>query len=500
MKNKYFLGLTCISLVISLMFASCEKLIGDNNDETPKDTTPPKEVTAITATAGDSKVTLQWTDPTDIDFEKVEINFSPQKNGVEQPITIYAREEKAIITGLTNGTKYTFRVKTVDVTGNMSSGKTKNATPASDSVDNPGDDSSDDPSDEPVDEAPVDPTAPEEVMDLIVTAGDGSITFTWTVPTDGDSKRVQVDDYSSGSTSIPMKRGFFVLLGLSNGTTYTYKVKSAYSATGTTSAGVTVTVTPLAELISEVITTDEPIIPQWVVDFVREERNSILSSPYWPTSDVRFQFFYNASGDAVVTYDVKRNGTWEKFGQLTNRLSTMYSGDEFYWPTIRQQDLNKLAWLDRMEDPAFKSIEAVVYQIGLDFDYDWNNYAGNTYGVVTYENPTTTKAVCSGFTSETTTRLLANEYVDYIERWTGGNHAWNVIILKDGRRLYCDSTWYEGNRVRNGVVPYGCAQEVSQLTFDADEFNSFGYSTAPDGGYLKIHCDWPGATFIEYRR
>ncbi|MFP3042728.1 hypothetical protein LQZ19_13000 [Treponema primitia] len=146
-----------------------------------------------------------------------------------------------------------------------------------------------------------------------------------------------------------------------------------------------------------------------------------------------------------------------------------------------------------MKDPAFAAIEAVIYQIGLDFDYDWNNYSGNPYGRVSYENPNTTKGVCSDFAAETVKRLEGNEYISSIESWSGKSHAWNVFVLKDGRRLYCDTTWYEGNNVKNRKVPYGCQQDPSQLTFDEEEFNSHGFCTVPGGGYLKIHNNWPAA-------
>jgi hypothetical protein len=248
-------------------------------------------------------------------------------------------------------------------------------------------------------------------------------------------------------------------------------------------------------------------IPQWARDAIEKHKTEFLAEHSDSAFDIHYKFSYNNQGDGVIEYRItSSNGhIWGKTNpwiwSSSKNLTTNYSGDKFYWPSKKQQDLNQYAWEERMKDPVFKSIEAVVYQLGLDFDYDWNNFSGNDKGRVRYENPNTIKAVCDGFADEATKRLLNNKYINYVEKWSyPGHHAWNVLVLKDGRRLYCDSTWYEGNNVKDGIVPYGCSQEPSQLTFDANEFNSFGYSTTPNGGYLKIHNNWPGVTFEVFKK
>ncbi|MBQ0003399.1 MAG: chitobiase/beta-hexosaminidase C-terminal domain-containing protein [Treponema sp.] len=72
-------------------------------------------------------IKLTWTNPTDEDFEKVEISY-----GEGNKVTVLKSAEvnnAAIISGLTNGTLYIFSVKTYDTSGNASSPIGTNATP-----------------------------------------------------------------------------------------------------------------------------------------------------------------------------------------------------------------------------------------------------------------------------------------------------------------------------------------------------------------------------------
>lgn len=87
------------------------------------DTTPPGNVTNLDAVAGDGEVTLSWTNPSDADFVSTTITASPST------YTTTLQGEAKTITGLTNGTTYTFTLKTKDESGNYASGKTITATP-----------------------------------------------------------------------------------------------------------------------------------------------------------------------------------------------------------------------------------------------------------------------------------------------------------------------------------------------------------------------------------
>ncbi|TLX70373.1 DUF4959 domain-containing protein [Labilibacter sediminis] len=121
MKNIFHLLL--IFLSFSLLIYSC-----DPQEEKPQDNTPPEEVTNLIATAGDSKVILEWNEPSDEDFAQVQITFEP-KNDLVQPIPLSPGFPSKEIQGLINGTEYTFTVKTVDKNANKSVGSIVKETP-----------------------------------------------------------------------------------------------------------------------------------------------------------------------------------------------------------------------------------------------------------------------------------------------------------------------------------------------------------------------------------
>ena len=94
------------------------------------DTTAPADPAGITATASGGQVALSWTNPSDPDFASVKITWAPLGGSPAQPLSLAAPGASQAITGLTNGTAYTFTLKSVDSTGNESPGATIDATPA----------------------------------------------------------------------------------------------------------------------------------------------------------------------------------------------------------------------------------------------------------------------------------------------------------------------------------------------------------------------------------
>ena len=117
-KSGIWLAFTAAILCV---FASCkpevkivekEKIV---EAETTDDTVAPSSVTNLAATAKDSRILLTWTDAADA-IAKTSM-LVPQGAG------------GCYVSGLTNGTEYTFTVKTVDTSENKSEGATVKATP-----------------------------------------------------------------------------------------------------------------------------------------------------------------------------------------------------------------------------------------------------------------------------------------------------------------------------------------------------------------------------------
>ncbi|MFB9328003.1 Ig-like domain-containing protein [Paenibacillus aurantiacus] len=173
------------------------------------DGTPTAEVTTAAAAGGDQKLTITWTDPTDIDFDHVVISGT----GVTTQ-NVEAGVETATITGLMNGTAYTVLIQTVDADGNKSMGVTVSGTP-------------------------YDNKAPGEVTASAVTAAYGKLSITWVDPTDDDFKEVKVS--GAGVTTQTVAKGVqsVTLTGLTNATAYTIKIQTV-DMNGNVSTGTTV--------------------------------------------------------------------------------------------------------------------------------------------------------------------------------------------------------------------------------------------------------------------
>jgi len=97
------------------------------------DTRAARDVTFLRASQLDGRVILTWDDAPNPDVAGYEITWSPGgeiTRWVENGVGSYT------IDGLANGTDYTFTVKTVDTSGNRSSGANRNATPAPTTIPN----------------------------------------------------------------------------------------------------------------------------------------------------------------------------------------------------------------------------------------------------------------------------------------------------------------------------------------------------------------------------
>ena len=101
------------------------------------DETAPANVTELTATPKDSRILLTWQDAEDSDVYGYEVSYSGTNpiNRVVLPaldttsMMVPPKAGGTYINGLTNGTEYTFTVKTVDTSGNKSEGVTVKGTP-----------------------------------------------------------------------------------------------------------------------------------------------------------------------------------------------------------------------------------------------------------------------------------------------------------------------------------------------------------------------------------
>jgi len=120
---------TSYTFTVKSVDTTGNKSSGTTVTRAPADTTAPANASVLNATAGSTQISLSWTNPTDADFNGVEISWTPTGGSPAQPLTVAKTATSQNITGLTNATSYTFTVKSVDTTGNKSSGTTLLQTP-----------------------------------------------------------------------------------------------------------------------------------------------------------------------------------------------------------------------------------------------------------------------------------------------------------------------------------------------------------------------------------
>ena len=197
----------------------------------------PGAPTSVVGTAGNTQVSVAFTEPEllgtgTISYTATSSPGSFTASGASSPL---------VVTGLSNGTPYTFTVTATNAFGSSTSTSSSAVTPA---------------------------TVPSQPNEPIATRGDTQVSLTWTAPANGGSA---ITDYNiqyssnSGSTWTTFNDGVSTatsatVTGLTNGTTYVFKIRAvnivgpgSYSAPGTsavaTPAGVPAAqATPTASL------------------------------------------------------------------------------------------------------------------------------------------------------------------------------------------------------------------------------------------------------------
>ncbi len=110
----------CIGCLLALLFfSSLSNCDGNTNQEgAMRDILPPGNITELFTNPEERKVFLQWKNPIDTDFTKVEVSwFSEDINSMMEFEGFPEESMNETITGLVDGA-YVFTFKTIDATGN----------------------------------------------------------------------------------------------------------------------------------------------------------------------------------------------------------------------------------------------------------------------------------------------------------------------------------------------------------------------------------------------
>ena len=177
----------------------------------------PGAPTAVTGTAGDSQVELTWSAPASSSGASITVYVVQYSSDNGTSWTTFSDGTStltsATVTGLTNGTSYVFRVAAKNSNGTgVYSASTLSVTPATT------------------------PDAPESVAG---TAGNNQVALTWTPPASNGGSAItnySIQYSSDGGTSwstallTGSTSANFTVTGLTNGTTYIFKVAAKNSA------------------------------------------------------------------------------------------------------------------------------------------------------------------------------------------------------------------------------------------------------------------------------
>ncbi|MFC1771606.1 fibronectin type III domain-containing protein [Candidatus Margulisiibacteriota bacterium] len=192
--------------IIALSITSCsalQKALNGNGD-----TTSPSEVTNLIQTPKDKAITLSWTNPTESDFNHVEITYVWLSTTTSVPKGTNYKN----ITNLTNDQTYNFVVKTVDNNNNKSSGLSISSTPTA-SV------------------STADVTAPAAVTNLSTTILEQAIVLTWTDPVDIDLSHIEIIVSSQNTTNVVSAgTGTKTISNLTNNVEYVFTVYAVDSS------------------------------------------------------------------------------------------------------------------------------------------------------------------------------------------------------------------------------------------------------------------------------
>ncbi len=198
----------------------------------PTSVSPPAAPTGVTATAGNASATVSWTAPPGTVTSYTVTPFVGTTAGTPVTVNGSPPTTSTTVSGLTNGTAYTFKVSATNSLGTgPASAASNTVTPAAGSV----------------------PGTPTAVT--AATAGPGSVTVSWSAP--GSSSAITsytVTPFVGTTAGTPVTVSgsppatSTTVSGLTNGTTYTFKV-SATSSIGTGSAsGASNSATPESSL------------------------------------------------------------------------------------------------------------------------------------------------------------------------------------------------------------------------------------------------------------
>ena len=266
---------------------------------------PPGAPTGLTSTSGDTEVSLSWTAPTSTGGAAITDYTIQYKTASATTWTTFndgtSTSTTTTVTGLTNDTAYQFRIIAVNSVGPSAPSGVITATPSTQTSALPG--------------APT---------GLAATPGNARVSLSWTAPsnTGGAAITDYIVEYSAGTTGVwtTFNDGIgtttsVTVTGLTNGTTYQFRISAVNSVGTGTSSGV-VSSTPTAPIII-------PPPPSLTIssapgNLAATPGNAQVSLSWTVPSDTGG----TAITDYIVEYRAGNSNSWSTFADGTSTATT----------------------------------------------------------------------------------------------------------------------------------------------------------------------------------
>jgi hypothetical protein len=540
-----------------------------SNPVTPVPAPPPGPPTGVVATGGDRTASLTWTAPTSDGGSPItNYRVTPYINGVAQsPIVTGSTQTSYTVTGLANGTTYTFTVAATNSSGYGAESTPSNAV------------------------TPAPPTVPGAPTGVTGAPRDSAVSLTWTAPSsDGGSAitSYRITPYIGNNAQTPVNTPSaatgYTVTGLQNGTAYTFKV-AATNAVGTgpdsaASAPVTPAIPPANPIVLE---NRNQGTTSWQLDIDRKAENHQIEGYASATSVNKggsINFMVSLSSSAQYTMDIYRMGWYPQGtnpdgsscapscgGRLMQHVGPLNGSTQANCPTVTTQNdpnfgMTECSWTpsytlnvpstwttgnyivkltrqdgQRLESymtfvvrddsstaPIVYSMDVTTWQaynfwggagnnnVGYDLYSRFNDVTGDNTGSraysVSFDRPYDGEAASDGAGSFFNwdfpmVRFMESKGYD-ITYVTSVDLEANPSVLT-GHRVFTNTghdEYYSDNmraRLANGI-----AAGVNMAFFSANNFY-YRITWAPDGAgtnYRRIHCDknaLAGSTTFEWR-